>query len=36
MSPEQTLNEKYNEKSDIWSVGCIIYEIASLKRPFSG
>lgn len=34
MSPEQINNEKYNEKSDIWSTGCILYEIASLRPPF--
>jgi NIMA (never in mitosis gene a)-related kinase len=36
MSPEQIKNKKYNEKSDIWSLGCIIYELAVLKRPFTG
>ena len=34
MSPEQIDEQKYNEKSDIWSTGCILYEIASLKPPF--
>lgn len=34
MSPEQISEEKYDEKSDIWSTGCILYEIASLKPPF--
>jgi len=34
MSPEQIKEHKYNEKSDIWSVGCIIYEIAALRPPF--
>ena len=34
MSPEQINEEKYNYKSDIWSLGCIIYEAASLKPPF--
>lgn len=36
MSPEQVKNLKYNEKSDIWSLGCIIYELSSLARPFIG
>jgi len=34
MSPEQINDQKYNEKSDIWSTGCIIYEIAALRAPF--
>lgn len=31
MSPEQIDDGKYNEKCDIWSLGCIIYELASLE-----
>ena len=34
MSPEQISDQKYNEKSDIWSCGCIIYEVAALRAPF--
>jgi serine/threonine protein kinase len=34
MSPEQIRGCKYNDKSDIWSLGCISYEITTLKRPF--
>lgn len=34
MSPEQIMDQKYNEKSDIWSFGCVIYEIACLHPPF--
>ena len=34
MSPEQIDEIKYNEKSDIWSLGCFLYELTSLHPPF--
>jgi NIMA (never in mitosis gene a)-related kinase len=34
MSPEQLTDGKYTEKSDVWSTGCILYEMASLHPPF--
>ena len=34
MSPEQIDETKYNEKSDIWSLGCFLYELATFKPPF--
>lgn len=34
MSPEQISDQKYNEKSDIWSAGCVIYEFTALRAPF--
>lgn len=34
MSPEQIDELRYNEKSDIWSLGCFLYELVTLKPPF--
>ena len=34
MSPEQINESKYNEKCDIWSLGCILYELCALRPPF--
>ena len=36
VAPEILAQKKYNYKCDIWSLGCIIYEMASLYLPFSG
>ena len=36
MSPEMLKGSKYNAKADIWSLGCIVYEMITLKRPYSG
>ena len=35
-APEIWDEKPYNYKCDIWSIGCIIYEIASLTLPFKG
>ena len=36
MSPELVKSQKYNSKSDIWSIGCVLYELATFQRPFLG
>jgi NIMA (never in mitosis gene a)-related kinase len=36
MSPEVVKNQPYNAKCDIWSVGCVLYEMATFQRPFVG
>nr|CCA14225.1 protein kinase putative [Albugo laibachii Nc14] len=34
MSPEICRSEPYGKKSDVWSLGCILYELIMLSRPF--
>ncbi|XP_055383104.1 serine/threonine-protein kinase Nek3 [Condylostylus longicornis] len=36
MSPEIVKGRKYDKKSDMWAVGCLIYEMCCLKPPFRG
>ena len=35
-SPEVWNDNPYSYKSDLWSIGCVIYELCELKPPFHG
>ena len=34
MAPELVNQEKYSEKVDVWSLGCIVYQLLSGQTPF--
>ena len=34
LSPEICEEKPYNEKSDIWALGCILYELCTFNHPF--
>ena len=34
MSPELCQGVKYNFKSDIWAMGCVLFEVLTLTRTF--
>ncbi len=36
ISPEICQGKYYNYKSDSWMMGCVLYELTPLQKPFSG
>eukprot|EP00759_Apiculatamorpha_spiralis_P021807 PhF_6_TR26346/c1_g1_i1/m.37911/K08857/NEK1_4_5; NIMA (never in mitosis gene a)-related kinase 1/4/5 len=36
MCPEMWLDERYSKKSDLWSIGVLLYEMMTFARPFCG
>lgn len=34
MSPEMVNEQRYDERSDVWALGCLLYELTALRPPF--
>ena len=35
LSPELCSEKPYNDKSDVWAIGCILYELCTYNHPFN-
>jgi len=35
ISPEVVRGDKYNQKTDVWALGCILYELCTRRRLFN-
>eukprot|EP01059_Diplonema_ambulator_P002014 TRINITY_DN1164_c2_g1_i3.p1 TRINITY_DN1164_c2_g1~~TRINITY_DN1164_c2_g1_i3.p1 ORF type:complete len:642 (+),score=204.98 TRINITY_DN1164_c2_g1_i3:65-1927(+) len=35
MSPEVIEGKAYNQASDVWSLGCLLFEMCALRKPFT-
>ena len=36
LSPELCSEKPYNEKNDVWALGCLLYEMCKQTQPFKG
>lgn len=36
LAPELCDGKEYNTKTDIWSLGCILYELCAMEKMFEG
>ena len=36
LSPELCEDKPYDKKSDVWALGCVLYELCTLRHAFEG
>ena len=36
LAPELVLNKPYDNKIDVWALGCVLYHLAMMEAPFLG